>query len=460
MKIFCCQALIVILTLSSQISARVYVPHIENKHPEMDFMTRFSDNLNNDLLTNTVSMGINDSNKALKAAGLTLQNKIINKEEMDTEGRRLVQEYDSALTNTQKVEQEAEKKGFAERGNWGERSPEERQLTQVVVPQQPQPVMMTQPQYFYNQIPQNVQPMYTVAQTPNLIPSQVVPVQSVMSPVKSEVKAEVKTEVKTDQTPETVSEKKSLKVEENKKEKTVEEPKKVDKLAWAKKKKGRKLRRRRRRRRWGWRRPPLQYKKNRRIPRGSRPGKFEPSYNHPHSPYYQRRITHRQKERDNHKKVYYGHFYHHNPHRVNTRQFHLHNKRYYKNRYHHIYNKYYIYYKKVRGIKNMNLKKALFVSKLRKAKLAAISREKFDNKREEMVKSAAEKWNRTFIYDAVLMEERRLYDEHKKMVKERMDNAEEQEEEATRDIEEFYNKYFGKDSDEIKAEDLVHHIFL
>ena len=108
----------------------------------------------------------------------------------------------------------------------------------------------------------------------------------------------------------------------------------------------------------------------------------------------------------------------------------------------------------------MNLKKALFVSKLRKAKLAAISREKFDNKREEMVKSAAEKWNRTFIYDAVLMEERRLYDEHKKMVKERMDNAEEQEEEATRDIEEFYNKYFGKDSDEIKAEDLVHHIFL
>ena len=443
MKFFGCKALLVILTLSIQISTRVYVPHVKTKNPQMDFLTRFSDNLNNDLLTNTLSRGIDDSNHALRDAGLSLENKIINKKEMDNEGRKLVEEYDSALNNTRKVEEEAEKKGIAERGDWGEESPEERQLTQIVVPQTTQPVMMTQPQYFYNQIPQNTQPMYTVSSTPGLIPGQTVPLQSVMTQVQAPVQAPVKAAIVKADKPKETSEKKILKVKETKpEEKTVVEPKHDDKLAWAKKDKGRKLRRWRRRRRHHH----LQFKKNLRIPRGRRPGKFEPPYHHPHSPYYQRRISHNQKLRENHHKVYKGHFYLHNHHRVNTRHFHLHNKRYYANRYHHIYNKYYIYYKKVRGIKNMNMKKALFVSKLRKAKLAAISRRKFDNKREEMVKSAAEKWNRTFIYDAVLMEERMIYDKHKKMVKERMDMAEKNEAKATQDIEEFYNKYYGKDS--------------
>ena len=101
-----------------------------------------------------------------------------------------------------------------------------------------------------------------------------------------------------------------------------------------------------------------------------------------------------------------------------------------------------------------------FNARLRKAKLAQLNREKFDNKREKMVKSAAEKWNRTFIYDSVLMVERMLYEKHKKILMESMKRSAELEAQSTKDIDEFYNKYFEKDSNEIKDEDLIHHIFL
>ena len=146
---------------------------------------------------------------------------------------------------------------------------------------------------------------------------------------------------------------------------------------------------------------------------------------------------------------------------MNTRKYHLHNENYYRYRYHPQFNPHHHFYtKKVRRPTNMNRMRGALTKNLRKAKLHMMSREKFDALREYKVKYAAELWNRTFIYDSVLLIERDLYDGHKDKVEERMKQAEKLEAKATKDIEEFYNKYYGKDPDLIKADDLVHHIFV
>ena len=479
MKFFSFSKLLLFFTLIIQISTRVYVPHIVQKTPQMDFMTRFSDNFNNDLLTNTLSMGINDSNKTYKDAGLSLQNKIINKEEMDTEGRKLVQEYNSALDKTQQVDKEAQNEGFTqEHGNWGNQIPEERQLTQIMVPQQSQPVMVPQqsqpimvqrPQYFYNQIPSGNQPMYTVNQampvqnvvnpslnfspTPGLIPAQSIAMQSVLTPTSNAQNNIVSEDNKTNDINNTDKDIKKSDEDDNilawakkskKNGRKLKKNKKKVKKNKKKSKKNKKLKSRHLRRRF--RRPRRRSHGRRPPPHRHNPHNHNPQFNHYHHIHDKgrRHITHQDRDKMNWHKLFYGHEYVHNRHNVRTKSFVLHNKAYYENRYHPYWNRYYKYYLKVRKPNNMNLKKNQFNARLRKAKLAQLNREKFDNKREKMVKSAAEKWNRTFIYDSVLMVERMLYEKHKKILMESMKRSAELEAQSTKDIDEFYNKYFEK----------------
>ena len=151
----------------------------------------------------------------------------------------------------------------------------------------------------------------------------------------------------------------------------------------------------------------------------------------------------------------------HNHHPVNSQAFHNHNENYYRNRFDRKYNPHLMYnLKKVRHPKNIRQIKSILATKLRKAKIHMMSREKFDTLREYKVKSAAELWNRTFIYDSVLMIERDLYDTHKQSVQEKMEKAAQVEAKVTADINEFYNKYYEKDPEKIKEEDLIHHIFV
>ena len=435
--------------------ARVYVPNVHQHSNQMDFMARFSDNLNNDLLANTLSSGFQDSNKAYKDAGLTLQNHIINKHEIDQEGRKLIEEYDQALENTQEVEKDAEKSGVSQKkGNWGE--PEERRLTQVVVPQPVQPVMMNQPQYVYNPMSVPQQAVYTLPSSPTLAPNQsLVPqnvptVTQVASPIASSVNKNNKTSTeikKKSESPFKSSEentKKSIKTTTDKDnsnliiKKKSESIKNKNRFLWWRRRRKKRRRRRRRRHhrrrrhrwRWGWRR--------------RRPSPWE--------------ILQRKKRR--HKRIY-GHSILHNKHRVGTQEFKKHNAQYYKDKYHHKHNPYHLYIsKKVRNWRNKAYLKRYLLGKLRKAKIGMYSREKFDRLREYKVKYAAELWTRTFIYDSVLMIERGLYSDHRNNIDERMADAEQAEHKATKDIEEFYNKYYGKDPEDIKAEDLVHHIFV
>ena len=181
--------LLVLFNVILCLNGRVYVPNAQPKQYETDFMNRFSDNLNNDLLSNTLSNGINDSNKAYRQAGLTLQNRIINRDEIDKEGRKLVEEYDDALKKTQEIEKAAEQQGKKEEANWGE--PQERRLTQVTTPvvaQPIQPVMMAQPQpqYYYNPVTP-APAMYRMPVTPVIQQAISSPTVQPVAPVKQNI---------------------------------------------------------------------------------------------------------------------------------------------------------------------------------------------------------------------------------------------------------------------------------
>jgi len=440
-KFLSIERLLTIIAIINCLGARVYVPNIKSKSIEDDLMTKFSDNLNNDLLSNTLSTGINDSNKTYRQAGLSLQNRIINRDEIDREGRKLVEEYDKALEQTREIQQVAKKQGNTqETGNWGQKEPQERRLLQmtpspVSTPTQMQPVMMAQPQYIYN--PMTPAPtMYQMPVTPMM--QQRVPVaQAVSTPtVEKKEEKEVEKKVETKEEKPDVKEDKKKSVKTNTTKKVI----KTEGFKWWKHK-NRKLFWNRRRRRHHHRRRHHRRRHHRRH-------------------HHRRRHNHHLEHRKNMHQLFYGHRYLHNPHHVRSPHFHKHNKAYYRNRYHHIYNPHYYYYLKVRRPKNMNYMKTTVTSKLQKAKIAMMNREKFDKEHEKRIKSAAELWNRTFIYDSVLLIERQLYEGHQKQVKQRMQQAAKLEAKATADIQEFYNKYFEKDPSEIKKEDLVHHIFL
>jgi hypothetical protein len=428
----------------------MYISKKHHQDPNSDFMTHFSENLSNDLLTNTLSSGITDSNKALKDAGLTLQNNIINKGEIDQEGRKLIQEYDEALENTQEVAKTVEEQsGSQKKGNWGN---EERRLTQVYYQppvqqvQAVQPVTLAQPQYVYSQVGVPNQPVYQVAPPQNIVtppPTQqiVTPMtvpqnQNVVNPpskIEDKQKTISKTEVTKEIKPKPVKKKET---------KSSVEAVKVSKKSNVKKikntlKKGNRFL-------WRWKR------------RGPRPRPRRRRW-------WERRKTHAEimQERKNLHQWKHGHTLLHNHHPVNSQAFHNHNENYYRNRFDRKYNPHFMYnLKKVRHPKNIRQIKSILATKLRKAKIHMMSREKFDTLREYKVKSAAELWNRTFIYDSVLMIERDLYDTHKQSVQEKMEKAAQVEAKVTADINEFYNKYYEKDPEKIKEEDLIHHIFV
>lgn len=439
----------------------MYIPNAQPKSPVTDFMSRFSDNLSNDLLTHTISSGIEDSNKALRQAGLTLQNKIINRNEFDQESRKLVEEYDKAIQQTQDVNQTAKDKGVYEQGDWGDQGPQERRLTQVAVaPQTPQVVYSTQPQYFYSPVST---PQPVLRMSPGSIQLQPVPQNSGMVAAPVVALANQKSTVKaTEDKKESVLKKQKESTESTKNDKKTNKVKKVKKSQ----KKNRSLRRKRRKSRSTQKGRKLRHHRHRHRHHRHRHHNRHHHNRHRHRHHHHRR--HHHNHHHNHHirhqkywhKVRFGHEYLHNHHRVNTPQYIRHNKNYYKNRYHPQWNPYYYYYLKVRKHKNMNYMKQTVTTKLQKAKLAMITREKFDREHEKRIKAAAEMWNRTFIYDSVLLIEKDLYDVHKKAVKKRMSQAAKLHKKATKDIEEFYNKYYEKNPEEIKEEDLIHHIFV
>lgn len=433
LKIFGLSWLCFCLLSSEAVRGRMYIKPRPHSTPTTDFLTPFSQNLNNDLLTNTLSSGIDASNKSLKDAGLTLQNHIINKSEMDQEGRKLIQQYNEAITDTREVDQHAREEGVSKKhANWGNKEPEERRLTQVYVSQplqQMQPVTIApqQPQLVYPSMVQSAPQVYQVASPQPVV--AVPQMQQVAAPVQvASPKMATPQAVTVPKVPEKKESVVTPEVAPKPVKKKTIKPKKEKKTTLKKVKKSskkgnRKLRWRRRRRRrrhhhhWDWRKHAHQHR--------------------------------------------YGHMLLHNNHRVNTKAYHKHNEKYYKYRYHPQHNPYHHFYtRKVRKPVNMKNIRSVLTKKLRKAKIHMMSREKFDALREYKVKYAAELWNRTFIYDSVLLIEQDLYSDHREKVEEKMKRAEELEAKATKDIEEFYNKYYEKDPDEIKEEDLVHHIFV
>ena len=155
--------------------------------------------------------------------------------------------------------------------------------------------------------------------------------------------------------------------------------------------------------------------------------------------------------------------HHHNNrrHHHNNRRHHHNNRRHHhNNRRHHHHNPQQQQLKRMRSLKNrQNLKRTLQL-KLKKNKFNDMNQQEFEKKYELKLKSATELWNRTFIYDAVLLTEKILYEDHQKMVDNRIKIDEEEEKKLTLDIEEFYNKYKGKKLKEIPESALDLHIFL
>ena len=410
---------IVLSLFQIQIESRVYIPNHREINPISDFDNSFSDELNDNLLFKTFNQGEISREKAYKGAGLTLQNKIINRRELDSAGRKLIQEYDTAL-KTVKNNNISKNKGKSSQ----KESPQERGLLQVATPQTKMipPKVVYQPQYIPMNSVQQFTPNYI--QAPQTIANYVRAPQSnagyvqvqvpqnsanyVQIPMGNPVNQETQSlqnEQQTNQNSqiENTDTKKSIKTNNSKKEANKKHLGVISKSDDDKTK--RKLYYRRRSRRSRSRRSRSRRSRSRRSrSRRSRSRRRRPRRRRPRGPPY-------------------------NP------------------------------YKAYRSKKNIAIITNALKKKLAKSKLNVANRVRFDIEKEKKIRGAAEKWTRTFIYDAVLLTEKTLYEQHSKEVKFRMKNSSTAESEAKKGIDEFYNKYYGVDKDQIKPEDLVHHVF-
>lgn len=98
--------------------------------------------------------------------------------------------------------------------------------------------------------------------------------------------------------------------------------------------------------------------------------------------------------------------------------------------------------KKRKMMKNNKLMQKNLVKRLAKNALTMESRKKFDSKRAKMVRGSAKRWNRTYVYNTILMTEKLLYKVHRKKIKIRIANARKAESKAVEDIESFYEDRF------------------
>ena len=397
---------ICLLGLTSQ---RVYISNSNEGVIPNDITNEFSDQINDNLLSRTLSEGRRDNQMAYKQAGLQLQNKSIDRNKMDSVGKKLLDKYNEAIKeikeekkSTSDIKQEKAQQDLKKNAT----GPQERRLYQTYAA----PMMMAQPQIAYQQPqiayqqppityqqPQMMQQQY-VSQ-PRTMYNNTVPVnnQQVTNNVQTANPSAIQTlEVKADTpsaTDQKLDDKKAVANTDTTKPLTVKTDTKKD----AK----RKLWRRRRRRR-------------------------------------KRRRHHRGRHRGRHRHHRGRHGHRHRRRRMTPAQ---------------------RYAKKIRSKRNMTLMNQSLKLKLQKAQISLQSRGKFDRLREKKLKGAAELWTRTFIYDAVLLTEKILYQKHRKSVKSKMAASAKGEAQETIDIAKFYNKYYGKSPDEYKAEDLQFHIF-
>ena len=97
---------------------------------------------------------------------------------------------------------------------------------------------------------------------------------------------------------------------------------------------------------------------------------------------------------------------------------------------------------------------------LQRAKLKQLDRNKFDMLMQKEQKKDAELWTRTFTYDAILLTEKLLYIEHKKMFADRMKIATENETKFMSNMDEFYNKNFDKKLSELSPDEIDQDLFM
>ena len=104
--------------------------------------------------------------------------------------------------------------------------------------------------------------------------------------------------------------------------------------------------------------------------------------------------------------------------------------------------------KKRKMMKNNKLMQKNLVKRLAKNALTMETRKKFDSKRAKMVRGSAKRWNRTYVYNTILMTEKLLYRVHRKKIKIRIANARKAEAKAVEDIESFYeDRYLDPDAE-------------
>ena len=108
---------------------------------------------------------------------------------------------------------------------------------------------------------------------------------------------------------------------------------------------------------------------------------------------------------------------------------------------------------------NVLMQKQLLL-KLRKNALNTERRKTFDAIRAKKVRGAANKWNRTYVYNTILMTEKYLYNSHRKKLQKNLAKIRKAEANAIQDIEKFYeDKFLDPDREDDPAQVQKFHVF-
>ena len=97
---------------------------------------------------------------------------------------------------------------------------------------------------------------------------------------------------------------------------------------------------------------------------------------------------------------------------------------------------------------------------VQRSRLRQIDRNQFDRLMEVGRKKDAEMWTRTFIYDAILLTEKLIYMEHKKIIDQQRKLSDQNEEKVVKKIRTFYNKNYGKRLGELTEREIEEDIFM
>jgi hypothetical protein len=109
---------------------------------------------------------------------------------------------------------------------------------------------------------------------------------------------------------------------------------------------------------------------------------------------------------------------------------------------------------------NLRKNEDVLLIDLQRGKIQQTDRIKFDKQMEKKLKSHAESWTRTFVYDAILLTEKLLYKEQEKMFKEEMKVSKKREEMEVKKVEAYYKKGAGKKLSELTEKEIEDDIFM